>query len=102
MKNDYTNGLVLKTINLIFKYLSKTYKNDKICKEMHNASASTGMPFMNVFLGINHVLVHKFELECHITHRYSNVIIMLYMILYNTMFPKSEHDLPADTVEEGM
>lgn len=59
MKNDYTDGLAFKAINLAFKYLSTTYKsNEKLREEIHNTSTNVGMTFMDAFLGINHVLAH--------------------------------------------
>ncbi|PFP69791.1 bifunctional acetaldehyde-CoA/alcohol dehydrogenase [Bacillus thuringiensis] len=126
MANDYTDGLVLKAIDLVFKYLPRAYKNgndEEAREKMHNASAIAGMAFANAFLGINHSLAHKLGPEFHIPHGRANAILMPHVIRYNAikprkhaLFPKYEHfvaderyayiartlGLPASTVEEGV
>ncbi|MBP3950831.1 bifunctional acetaldehyde-CoA/alcohol dehydrogenase [Bacillus suaedae] len=126
MANDYTDGLAIKAIQLVFEYLPRAYRNgmDEVAREkMHNASTIAGMAFANAFLGINHSLAHKLGAEFHIAHGRSNTILMPHVIRYNalkptkfTAFPKYEHfiadkryaeiakvlGLPARTTEEGV
>lgn len=126
MANDYTYGLALKAIDLVFKYLPRAYKNgndEEAREKMHNASAIAGRAFANAFLGINHSLAHKLGPEFHIPHGRANAILMPHVIRYNaikprkhTLFPKYEHfvaderyahiartlGLLASTVEEGV
>ncbi|MBG0971882.1 bifunctional acetaldehyde-CoA/alcohol dehydrogenase [Bacillus sp. SRB3LM] len=126
MANDYTDGLALKAIDLVFKYLLRAYKdgNDEEAREkMHNASAIAGMAFANAFLGINHSLAHKIGPEFHIPHGRANAILMPHVVRYNAikprkhaLFPKYEHfvaderyahiarmlGLPASSVAEGV
>ncbi|MEB9370732.1 bifunctional acetaldehyde-CoA/alcohol dehydrogenase [Bacillus cereus] len=126
MANDYTDGMALKAIDLVFKYLPRAYKNgndEEAREKMHNASAIAGMAFANAFLGINHSLAHKLGPEFHIPHGRANAILMPHVIRYNAikprkhaLFPKYEHfvaderyayiartlGLPASTVEEGV
>ncbi|WP_078576676.1 bifunctional acetaldehyde-CoA/alcohol dehydrogenase [Salipaludibacillus agaradhaerens] len=101
MANDYTDGLAMKAIQLVFEYLPKAYKNgnDELAREkMHNASTIAGMAFANAFLGINHSLAHKLGAEFHIAHGRANTILMPHVIRYNakkptkfTSFPKYNH-----------
>ncbi len=126
LANDYTDGLALKAIELVFEYLPRAYRdgNDEVAREkMHNASAIAGMAFANAFLGINHSLAHKLGAEFHIAHGRSNTILMPHVIRYNatkpkkfTAFPKYQNfiaderyakiarmlGLPASTTEEGV
>ncbi|MCD2337487.1 bifunctional acetaldehyde-CoA/alcohol dehydrogenase [Bacillus cereus] len=126
MANDYTDGLALKAIDLVFKYLPRAYKdgNDEEAREkMHNASAIAGMAFANAFLGINHSLAHKIGPEFHIPHGRANAILMPHVVRYNAikprkhaLFPKYEHfvaderyahiarmlGLPVSSVAEGV
>ncbi|MEQ2527317.1 bifunctional acetaldehyde-CoA/alcohol dehydrogenase [Robertmurraya yapensis] len=126
MANDYTDGLAMKAIQLVFEYLPRAYRNgnDEIAREkMHNASTIAGMAFANAFLGINHSLAHKLGGEFHIAHGRANTILMPHVIRYNATkpsklaaFPKYEKfvadkryaeiaralGLPARTTEEGV
>ncbi|HFR4147867.1 TPA: bifunctional acetaldehyde-CoA/alcohol dehydrogenase [Bacillus cereus] len=126
MANDYTDGLALKAIDLVFKYLPRAYKdgNDEEAREkMHNASAIAGMAFANAFLGINHSLAHKIGPEFYIPHGRANAILMPHVVRYNAikprkhaLFPKYEHfvaderyahiarmlGLPASSAAEGV
>jgi acetaldehyde dehydrogenase/alcohol dehydrogenase len=100
MASDYTNGLAIKAIELVFKYLVRSYNNpeDKTAREkMHNASCIAGMAFSNAFLGINHSLAHKVGGEFHVPHGRANAILLPHVIRYNsqiptkfTIFPKYE------------
>ncbi|WP_332692557.1 bifunctional acetaldehyde-CoA/alcohol dehydrogenase [Halalkalibacter lacteus] len=126
LANDYTDGLAIKAIQLVFEYLPRAYRNgnDEVAREkMHNASTIAGMAFANAFLGINHSLAHKLGAEFHIAHGRSNTILMPHVIRYNAQkptkfaaFPKYEHfvadkryaeiarvlGLPAVTTGEGV
>lgn len=126
MANDYTDGLAIKAIQLVFEYLPRAYRNgnDEVAREkVHNASTIAGMAFANAFLGINHSLAHKLGAEFHIAHGRSNTILMPHVIRYNaakpkkfTAFPKYESfvadqryaeiarilGLPSRTTEEGV
>ncbi|MDU3521581.1 MAG: bifunctional acetaldehyde-CoA/alcohol dehydrogenase, partial [Clostridium saudiense] len=58
MASEYTNGLALEAIRLVFKYLPDAYNegttNIKAREKMAHASCMAGMAFSNAFLGINH------------------------------------------------
>ena len=90
LASDYTNGLAIKAIELVFKYLRRSYNDpaDELAREkMHNASCIAGMAFTNAFLGINHSLAHKLGGEYHIPHGRANAVILPYVIDYNAQEP---------------
>ena len=126
MATDYTDGLAVKAVELVFEYLVRSYKdaNDTVAREkMHNASTIAGMAFSNAFLGINHSIAHKIGAEFHVPHGRANAILLPHVIKYNATipskfvsFPKYEYfiadkkyadlarrlGLPAKTTQEGV
>ncbi len=91
LASDYTDGLAMKAIELVFKYLPRSYANgasDPEAKEkMHNASCIAGMAFTNAFLGLNHSMAHKLGGEYHIAHGRANAILLPHIIEYNAQLP---------------
>lgn len=89
--NDYTDGLALQAIRLVFEFLERSVKygaNDPEARErMHNASTIAGMAFANAFLGINHSMAHKIGGRFHTPHGRTNAILMPHVIRYNGTRP---------------
>lgn len=127
LANDFTDGLCIQAIKMVFTYLERSYKNgatDEEAKEkMHNASCLAGMAFANAFLGMNHSMAHKIGAEFHIPHGRTNAILLPFTIRYNgkqptklSTWPKYNYyqaaeryaelarllNLPAKTTEEGV
>ncbi|MDU1428995.1 MAG: bifunctional acetaldehyde-CoA/alcohol dehydrogenase, partial [Enterococcus faecalis] len=61
MASDYTRGLSLQAIKLVFDHLENSVKRPDMesREKMHNASTMAGMAFANAFLGICHSIAHK-------------------------------------------
>lgn len=127
LASDYTDGLAIQAIKMVFKYLKRSYDNganDPEAREkMHNASCLAGMAFANAFLGMNHSMAHKIGGEFHVPHGRANAILLPYTIRYNgtkpeklSTWPKYNYyraderycelarmlGLPASTIEEGV
>ncbi|MCK3655822.1 bifunctional acetaldehyde-CoA/alcohol dehydrogenase [Pasteurellaceae bacterium Macca] len=125
LANDYTDGLALQAIKLVFENLEKSVKEfDEVAREkMHNASTMAGMAFANAFLGICHSMAHKIGGKFHTIHGRTNAILLPHVIRYNGTRPtkvatwpkytdyvadKRYQDiakmlgLPASTPEEGV
>lgn len=97
LASDYTNGLAIKAIELVFKYLPRSYENPndvEAREKMHNASCIAGMAFTNAFLGLNHSMAHKLGAECHIPHGRANAILLPYVIKYNATKPTKFASFP--------
>ncbi len=126
MASDYTDGLALNAIRLVFEYLPRCVhngKNDlKAREKMHNAATIAGMAFANAFLGITHSMAHKIGAEFHTIHGQTCAILLPHVIKYNgtqptklSVWPKyEEYDcdqrylnickvvgIPANTPEEA-
>ena len=87
MASDYTDGLALKAIKLVFEYLPRAYKdgNDVEARDhMANASCMAGLAFANAFLGVNHSLAHKLGAFHHLPHGIANAVVLLDVMRYNS------------------
>ncbi|MCR5079692.1 MAG: bifunctional acetaldehyde-CoA/alcohol dehydrogenase [Bacilli bacterium] len=91
MASDYTDGLALEAIKLVFEYLPRSVKdgrNDlKAREKMHNAATIAGMAFANSFLGLVHSLAHKMGGEYHTIHGQTCAILLPHVIRYNGTQP---------------
>ena len=89
LANDYTDGLALQAIKIVFQYLESSVKNADFesREKMHNASTMAGMAFANAFLGISHSMAHKIGSYFHTVHGRTNAILLPYVIRYNGTRP---------------
>ena len=98
LANDFTDGLALQAIKLVFEFLERSYKHgaaDPEARErMHNASTIAGMAFANAFLGMNHSLSHKVGGKFHTPHGRTNAIFLPHVIRYNGTRPQKTATWP--------
>ncbi len=87
MATDYTDGLALKAMKLIFKYLPDAYEKGgmdmKAREEMANASTLAGMAFANAFLGVCHSMAHKLGAFHHLPHGVANALLITEVMRFN-------------------
>ena len=88
MASEYTNGLALEAIRLVFKYLPDAYSegttNVKAREKMAHASCMAGMAFSNAFLGICHSMAHKLGAFHHLPHGMANSLLINEVIKFNS------------------
>ncbi len=87
LATDYTDGLALKAMQLIFDYLPRCYDNgaaDPEAREkMANAATMAGMAFANAFLGICHSMAHKLGAFHHLPHGVANALLIGEVMRFN-------------------
>jgi acetaldehyde dehydrogenase/alcohol dehydrogenase len=105
LSSEYTKGLALESIRLIFKYLPRSYKNGaddrKARGKVHYAATTAGMAFANAFLGICHSMAHKLGSTFDLPHGLANALLINQVINYNatdvplkqTSFPQYKYPL---------
>ena len=87
MATDYTDGLAMKAVKMVFENLPSAYENGandpKAREEMANASCMAGMAFANAFLGLNHYMAHKLGAFHHLPHGVANAVLLTEVMRYN-------------------
>ena len=103
MATDYTDGLALRALKMIFEYLPRAYEkgaDDPEAREkMANAATMAGMAFANAFLGVCHSMAHKLGAFHHIPHGIANALLLDEVLRFNSSnvpekmgtFPQYEH-----------
>ncbi len=98
--NNFTDGMALESLRLIFKYLPDSYHRGqripRAREKMHYAATIAGMAFANAFLGICHSMAHKMGSAFHMPHGLANALLLPYVIRYNaTDKPTKQGLLPV-------
>lgn len=103
MATDYTDGLALRALKVIFEYLPRAYDNglnDAEAREkMANAATMAGMAFANAFLGVCHSMAHKLGAFHHLPHGVANALMIDEVLRFNAAevpakmgtFPQYDH-----------
>jgi alcohol dehydrogenase class IV len=109
--NDFADGMCLKAIDLVFKYLPRAYANgeDQEARErMHNAAALGGLGFMNSMATLAHAMGHTFGALFKIPHGRSVSTFLPYTMEFAANAGSHRYDelarylgLPAKNAQEG-
>ena len=103
MATDFTDGLALKALKVIFEYLPACYDNgmnEPVAREkVAHAATMAGMAFANAFLGVCHSMAHKLGAFHHIAHGVANALMLEQVIRFNSAevpakmgtFPQYDH-----------
>ena len=103
MATDYTDGIAIKALQTLFRYLPRAYENGQTDYEARekvaNAATMAGMAFANAFLGVMHSMAHKLGAFHHLPHGLSNALMMDEVIRFNSCdaptkmgtFPQYDH-----------
>ena len=103
MATDFTDGLALKALKVIFEYLPACYDNgmnEPVAREkVAHAATMAGMAFANAFLGVCHSMAHKLGAFHHIAHGIANALMLEQVIRFNSSevptkmgtFPQYDH-----------
>ena len=103
LATDYTDGLALRALKVIFEYLPRAYDNglnDAEAREkMANAATMAGMAFANAFLGVCHSMAHKLGAFHHLPHGVANALMIDEVLRFNAAevpakmgtFPQYDH-----------
>ncbi len=87
MATDYTDGLALQALKVIFKYLPTAYEDGSTAEareKMATAATMAGMAFANAFLGISHSMAHKLGAFHHLPHGIANALVIQQVIRFNS------------------
>jgi acetaldehyde dehydrogenase/alcohol dehydrogenase len=103
LATDYTDGLALQALKLIFRYLPAAYEkgaaDPEAREKMANAATIAGMAFANAFLGVCHSMAHKLGSFHHLPHGIANALMISEVLRYNAAeappkmgtFPQYDH-----------
>ncbi len=87
LATDYTDGLALRSLKMVFEYLPRAYDNGQTDVEarekMANAATMAGMAFANAFLGICHSMAHKLGAFHHLPHGVANALMIDEVLRFN-------------------
>lgn len=88
MATDFTDGLALKALKIIFKYLPIAYNDGphqpEAREKMANAATIAGMAFANAFLGVCHSMAHKLGAFFHLPHGIANALMINEVLKFNS------------------
>ena len=111
MATDYTDGLALKSLKLVFENLPRAYdkgaQDPRARENMAHAACIAGMAFANAFLGVCHSMAHKLGAFHHLPHGVANALMIEEVLRFNAaevpakMGTFSQYDHPHTLARYG-
>ncbi|HIC94148.1 MAG TPA: iron-containing alcohol dehydrogenase [Anaerolineae bacterium] len=108
--NDFSDGLCLKAIQLVFEYLPRAHERGDIeaRERMHNAATIAGLGFGNALAALAHSLGHSLGAVFHVPHGRAVGLFLPYTIEFSVRGGGTRYaeiarflGLPAESEEEG-
>jgi alcohol dehydrogenase class IV len=110
--NDFSDGLCLKAIQLVFDYLPRAVadgQDQEAREKMHNAAAIAGLGFINSMCSMAHALGHSLGAIYNLPHGRTVGLFLPYTIQFNAFDSDQTRyheiarflDLPAATAPQG-
>lgn len=90
VSTDYTDGLALEAMRLIFEALPEVLRNPNNVvwrHKLHNASCLAGMAIGNASVGVNHALAHSLGGHFDVPHGRANGVFLVSTLEYNGKIP---------------
>lgn len=103
MATDFTDGLALQSLKVLFEYLPRAYAkgaaDPEAREKMAHAATMAGMAFANAFLGVCHSMAHKLGAFHHLPHGVANALMINEVLRFNAAevpvkmgtFPQYDH-----------
>ncbi len=87
LASDYTNGIAMEAISLLFSYLPTAYRQGRgdieARERVANAATMSGIAFANAFLGVCHSMAHKLGARWHLPHGIANAVLLVEVMRFN-------------------
>jgi alcohol dehydrogenase class IV len=109
--NDFADGMCLKAVELVFKYLPQAYadgEDQEAREKMHNAAALGGLGFINSMATLAHAMGHTFGAIFQIPHGRSVSTFLPYTMEFSANGGAHRYEelarflgLPARDAKEG-
>ena len=112
-RNDFSDGLCLKAVQMVFEYLPRAYElgaeDEEAREKMHNAATIAGLGFGNAQAASAHALGHSLGAVLHVPHGRAVGLFLPYTIEFTVRgyLPTRYADLarflglPADDEAQG-
>jgi alcohol dehydrogenase class IV len=87
--NEFTDGLCLTAIRLIFTYLPQAYadgNNLEAREKMHNAATLAGLGFINSLASLAHSFGHSLGAHYHLPHGRAVALFLPYTVEFNANY----------------